>query len=180
MFDKWFAVSPTEIFPILLSALIAYAAVLFYSRVVGLRSFSKMSAADFVMTIACGSILGATISAPTPTALAGSFALFCLFVAQWAIVIARRKSDRFSKTVDNQLVLLMAGSLLSWKKTYSDQTSHTMTCTPNSAKQTCSTSTTSRQSSLKAPETSRSYTAATKKSSNRKCSGTLSIATVCS
>ena len=65
MFDKWFAVSPNELFPILLSALIAYAALLFYSRVVGLRSFSKMSAADFVMTIACGSILSATISAPT-------------------------------------------------------------------------------------------------------------------
>lgn len=112
MFDKWFAASFSDLLAIFVSALLVYIAVLVYTRVFGLRSFSKMSAADFAMTIACGSILGATVSAPTPTVFAGSFALLCLFIGQWFIAIARRKSDRFSKTVDNQPILLMAGSTI--------------------------------------------------------------------
>jgi len=55
MFEKWFAVTPTDLVAIAISAVLVYAAVLLYTRVVGLRSFSKMSAADFAMTIACGS-----------------------------------------------------------------------------------------------------------------------------
>jgi uncharacterized membrane protein YcaP (DUF421 family) len=112
MFEEWFAVSLTDLVAILLSALVVYAAVLIYTRIIGLRSFSKMSAADFAMTIACGSILGATIAAPTPTAMAGSFALLCLFIAQWSIAIARQKFDWFSKVVDNQPILLMAGPII--------------------------------------------------------------------
>src|SRR6056297_2227374 len=71
MIEKWLTVSASELAAIFASAIIAYSAVLLYTRIIGLRSFSKMSAADFAMTIACGSILGATISAPSPTALAG-------------------------------------------------------------------------------------------------------------
>ncbi len=112
MFEKWFAVSPSELLLIFVSTVCVYLAVLIYTRIVGLRSFSKMSAADFAMTVACGSILGATVSAPTPTVFAGGFALMCLFVGQWFIAIARQKSARFSKTVDNQPILLMAGSTI--------------------------------------------------------------------
>jgi len=110
MFDKWFAVSLTDLFAIAVSAVLVYAAVILYVRWLGLRSFSKMSAADFAMTIACGSMLGATIAAPTPTVLAGGFALLCLFVGQWLIAIGRRRSDWFKLIVDNRPILLMVGS----------------------------------------------------------------------
>ncbi len=109
MFDKWFAISETQMAGILTSALVAYAGVLVITRIFGLRSFSKMSAADFAMTIACGSILGATVSAPTPTAFVGLFALLCLFLIQWGIAFTRRRSERFGRIVDNQPILLMAG-----------------------------------------------------------------------
>lgn len=36
-------------------------------RIVGLRSFSKMSAADFAMTVAVGSLFASTISLSAPT-----------------------------------------------------------------------------------------------------------------
>ncbi len=85
MFDKWFAVSSTQLLAIFLSAVIVYAAVLLYTRIIGLRSFAKMSAADFAMTIACGSILGATVSAPTPTVFAGAFSLMCLYGIQLGV-----------------------------------------------------------------------------------------------
>lgn len=112
MFDQWFSASSTQLFGIFLSAVVVYAAVLLYTRIFGLRSFSKMSAADFAMTIACGSILGATISAPTPTVFAGGFALLCLYGIQWLIAIGRQKSKRFNAVVENQPILLMAGSTI--------------------------------------------------------------------
>jgi len=40
---------------ILVSSCTVYAAILLYTRIVGPRSFSKMSSADFAMTIAVGS-----------------------------------------------------------------------------------------------------------------------------
>ncbi len=112
MFNKWFAVSLSDLTAISLSAAITYGAVLLYTRAIGLRSFSKMSAADFAMTIACGSVLGATLSAPTPTVFAGCFALLCLFVGQWMIAVGRRKSAWVNAVVDNRPILLMAGSTI--------------------------------------------------------------------
>ncbi|MFG0267005.1 MAG: DUF421 domain-containing protein [Rhodopirellula sp. JB055] len=112
MFDKWIDISDSEIAGILLTSFFAYAAVMVYTRITGLRSFSKMSAPDFAMTIATGSILGATISQPSPTLYAGSLALLSLFVIQWAVAFLRRRSKRFSACIDNQPVLLMAGSTI--------------------------------------------------------------------
>lgn len=110
MIDKWISVSPTELSIIFVSAIVVYVAILTFTRIAGLRSFSKMSAADFAMTIAVGSLFGATISAPTPTLFMGLFALLCLFAAQWGLAYARRKRPWFSKLVDNRPLLLMAGS----------------------------------------------------------------------
>ncbi|WP_417732529.1 DUF421 domain-containing protein [Rosistilla oblonga] len=110
MFEKWIDASPTQLGMILLSTVCVYAAILLYTRVSGLRSFSKMSAADFAMTIAIGSLFGATISAPSPTLLMGGFALLCVFVGQTVVAWLRRKSPTVCKLVDNQPMLLMAGS----------------------------------------------------------------------
>lgn len=107
MFEKWISVSTAQLAMILLTSIIVYAAILIYTRIAGLRSFSKMSAADFAMTIAVGSLFGATVSAPNPTLLAGLFALLCLFAAQWGLAYARRKSNMVSKLVDNEPLLLM-------------------------------------------------------------------------
>ncbi|QDT02039.1 hypothetical protein K227x_04100 [Rubripirellula lacrimiformis] len=107
MFEKWISASTGQLFMVLVSSVVVYAAILLYTRLAGLRSFSKMSAADFAMTIAVGSLFGATVSAPSPTLFVGLFSLLCLFAAQWALASLRRKSDRFSKLVDNQPLLLM-------------------------------------------------------------------------
>lgn len=112
MFDQWIAASPSQLGMILISTLCVYLGILVYTRLVGLRSFSKMSAADFAMTIATGSLFGATITSPSPTLFMGLFAIFCVFGGQWLLAIARRKSDRFSKVVDNAPLLLMSGSTI--------------------------------------------------------------------
>ena len=109
MIDKWITASLGQLGMILLSSLVVYAGILLYTRVAGLRSFAKMSAADFAMTIATGSMFGATISSPSPTLFMGLFAIACLFAGQWGLAWLRVRSERFSRAIDNQPLLLMAG-----------------------------------------------------------------------
>ena len=110
MWEKWFSVNFSEFFMILLSAVCVYAIVILYTRIVGLRSFSKMSAADFVMTVAIGSLLGGSIAAPSPTVLMAAVALAGLYGAQWLVAHLRVRDPKFSKIIDNNPILLMNGS----------------------------------------------------------------------
>ncbi|TWU51258.1 DUF421 domain-containing protein [Rubripirellula reticaptiva] len=110
MFDKWISASLSQLAMILLSSIVVYIGILLYTRFVGLRSFSKMSAADFAMTISVGSLFGATISSPSPTLFMGLFAIACMFGGQWLLAILRVQSSKFSKAIDNQPLLLMAGA----------------------------------------------------------------------
>lgn len=107
MFYQWIAVSLGQLGMIFISTFSVYAAILLYTRIMGLRSFSKMSASDFAMTIAIGSLFGATISSPSPTLFMGLFAILCVFAGQWGLASMRRKSSAISKLVDNQPLLLM-------------------------------------------------------------------------
>ena len=92
---------------IFLSTLGTYAGIILYCRVVGLRSFSKMSAPDFAMTVAVGSLFAATIANPSPTLLSGLFALGLLFAGQWAIAYLRRRFNLVAPALDNSPLLLM-------------------------------------------------------------------------
>tara|TARA_R110002095_G_scaffold99706_3_gene87672 strand:- start:4496 stop:5080 length:585 start_codon:yes stop_codon:yes gene_type:complete len=109
MFEKWITAQWNEIPMVLLSCLITYSLILVYTRIAGLRSFSKMSASDFVMTLAVGSIFASTISMSTPTLLIGLTALASLFFGQWLLALLRQKSDWFSELIDNEPLLLMHG-----------------------------------------------------------------------
>ena len=86
----------------------ALISVVVMARIVGLRSFAKMSAFDFVATVATGSLLA---SAATSTETAGFVraiaAMTALFTAQWAIAFARKRWDGVRKMVDNRPRVLM-------------------------------------------------------------------------
>jgi uncharacterized membrane protein YcaP (DUF421 family) len=84
--------------------------ILIFTRLGGLRSCSKMAASDFAMTIAIGLLFGATVSQPSPTLAMGWFALLCVFAGQWVLARLRTPSRGFAALVDNEPVLLMAGS----------------------------------------------------------------------
>lgn len=110
MFEKWIAAEWAELAMVLLSVIVVYAAIVAYTRIVGLRSFSKMSSVDFAMTVAIGSLIGSTISSPSPTLLVGLFALAMLFSGKWLFAILRQRVPLFSRVVENEPLLLMAGS----------------------------------------------------------------------
>ncbi|QDV48072.1 DUF421 domain-containing protein [Gimesia fumaroli] len=109
MFTKWITGQWNEIPMVLLSCLVTYSLILVYTRVTGLRSFSKMSASDFVMTLAVGSIFASIISMSTPSVVIGLTALASLFFGQWLLALLRLKFNWFSKLVDNEPLLLMHG-----------------------------------------------------------------------
>ncbi len=105
--QEWIQISWQEIAGVLLSVTAVYATIIVFTRVTGLRSFSKMSAGDFAMTVAVGSVLGSAVVTPSPTILVTAVALAGLFGGQWLLAHARRKSDRFMRLVDNRPLLLV-------------------------------------------------------------------------
>ena len=105
----WIITSFDIVIPTIVSAILIYTLIIIYTRIFGLRSFSKMSSFDFAMTIAVGSLLASTIVTKSTTVMQGGVALFSLYFLQTAIAFLRRKLSWFSKAVDNQPILLMHG-----------------------------------------------------------------------
>lgn len=82
--------------------------ILFLARVVGLRSFSKMTAFDFVATVATGSLLANAATASAWDGFAQAMAaVTVLFIVQVALAWSRSRSDAFRQVVDNQPRVLM-------------------------------------------------------------------------
>lgn len=110
MFDwSWITTTGTTLLMVLLSALGIYITLLFFTRITGLRSFSKMSSFDFAITIAFGSIVASTLLTDSPTLFAGAFGLAVLFGIQYIVSNSRRFSVAAEKLIDNVPIVIMAG-----------------------------------------------------------------------
>jgi len=79
------------------------------TRVVGLRSFSKMSSFDFAMTIAVGSILASVLLSKSTAVADGMVALAAIFALQYVVALLRKKTTWAADLIDNQPKLLMLG-----------------------------------------------------------------------
>ncbi|MDP8930117.1 MAG: DUF421 domain-containing protein [Actinomycetota bacterium] len=101
------ATSWTSVWLVVVSTLGIFAAVVTYTRIVGLRSFSKMSSFDFAITVAIGSLM-ATVALSNSSLLDGLVALATLYGIQFVLALGRRH-HQVSKVVDNQPLVLMAG-----------------------------------------------------------------------
>ncbi|MGI9015918.1 MAG: DUF421 domain-containing protein [Euzebya sp.] len=84
-----------------------YLAVIVATRLLGLRSFAKMSAFDFAATIATGSILAA-VAVSSASLSSGALAVGTLFLAQWVTARVRRNAA-VKHVVDNRPLMLMDG-----------------------------------------------------------------------
>ncbi|WBY16276.1 DUF421 domain-containing protein [Erythrobacteraceae bacterium WH01K] len=77
-------------------------------RIVGLRSFSKMTNFDFVMTVATGSLLAGAAQATGWEGFAQAMlAMATLFFVQLTMSRIRKNSDPFEQAIQNDAVLLM-------------------------------------------------------------------------
>ena len=89
-------------------AIVALLWVVIQIRVVGLRSLSKMTSFDFVMTVALGSLVaGASQASDWMSFLQPMTAMVGLFLAQWCAARLRKSSDTAEAFMQNEPVLLM-------------------------------------------------------------------------
>ena len=113
MNEGWWGLTWGEAVGVVGSLVVVYLAIIAYARIAGLRSFSKMSASDFAMTVAVGSLFASAISSPDPSLGVALLALAGLFFGQWLLARARRWSKRVRHTLDNDPIVLMRdGELL--------------------------------------------------------------------
>ncbi|MFZ2102207.1 MAG: YetF domain-containing protein [Oricola sp.] len=77
-------------------------------RIIGLRSFSKMTAFDFVITLATGSLLATAATAKEWTDyLQALVAVATLMALQVALAVTRRLSGGSKSVLENEPVILM-------------------------------------------------------------------------
>ncbi|PDP84521.1 hypothetical protein CQJ94_28050 [Glycomyces fuscus] len=111
MLESLFGTGLDRLLLILASTVGIFAAVITYTRIAGLRSFSKMSSFDFAMTVAVGSLV-ATVAVAQVSLVEGMAALAVLYLLQVAIALLRRFAP-FKQAVDNTPLLLVSdGTML--------------------------------------------------------------------
>lgn len=93
---------------VVLSAMAMLVGIITYVRVIGLRSFSKMSSFDFAITVAMGSLLAA-VSLSNSSLADGVVAVGSLLGVQALIAVGRSRLG-LSRLVDNRPLLLMVGA----------------------------------------------------------------------
>lgn len=111
MWNQILGASLEELTATLLLVGITYLAIVLYVRITGLRSFSKMSATDFAMTVAVGSILASAAdpSRSAPVLLTG---LAGVFVIQWLLALLRTTWPAARDALDNEPLLLVANGTI--------------------------------------------------------------------
>lgn len=107
---SWVGTTFTASFMVILSTVGIYLALILFTRLAGLRSFSKMSSFDFAITVAIGSIIASTILTKDPPLVQAIIALGVLYAVQMAVASLRGNSTLMSKLVDNEPLLLMDGT----------------------------------------------------------------------
>ncbi|SFP10206.1 DUF421 domain-containing protein [Tranquillimonas alkanivorans] len=90
-----------------LDTLVVVPATILLVRLLGLRSFSKMSAVDFVVTVAIGSTIASTVLLPDTPFWTGVAALVALFLIQGLSVTLRTFLAPAKNAIDNAPILVM-------------------------------------------------------------------------
>jgi uncharacterized membrane protein YcaP (DUF421 family) len=106
MFKESFQLNFLEFTTVVLSGVLIYIILIVFSRLVGPRSFARMTAFDLAVTVALGAIVGATSTGGVPI-LQGLTGLSTLFFLRWLVAIYRRHN--LGKIVDNSPLMLMDG-----------------------------------------------------------------------
>ena len=112
--QAWFLIDWQQVIGIALSVIGFYFCLIMFTRIVGLRSFSKMSSYDLAMTVGIGSILASTVLSKSTSLLQGVFAIGMLFMLQALLSIMRRRFKPFKALIDNQPIILMSNGEYLW------------------------------------------------------------------
>lgn len=108
--SDWFTTTPERLLSIVLSAVVIYTILVILVRMIGLRSFSKMSGFDFAVTVAVGSILASAAISDSTSVPESAVALATVFGLQFGVAWFRKHTRWAEHVVDNEPVVLMAGN----------------------------------------------------------------------
>lgn len=97
---------------IIIGTITVYIAVIIFTRIFGLKSFSKMTSFDFVNTVAIGNLIGMTIATSNPNLLLGIVLIGLLYLANYLVSLMRYKSETAKKYLDNNPILIMKNGKL--------------------------------------------------------------------
>lgn len=96
-----------------IAVLVSYLALIIYTRLSGLKSYSKMSSYDFVHTLAIGSLFAATISTGKPGLGIGIFIIGVVFLVKIVLAKLKNVSPFIEKVTANEpLFLMINGEIL--------------------------------------------------------------------
>ena len=112
MWSDWFATDWTTVTGVIVTTSVIYALIVIYTRLAGLRSLSKMTAPDFAMTVAVGSLFGSVIATPSPTLLTAAVAFGMLFLGQAGYAKLRRSSIDTTGLTNQPRLLAYNGAFL--------------------------------------------------------------------
>lgn len=104
MFDS---ISLAVMSAILGAAIALHVGLILVCRIAGVRSFSKLSAFDFAVTVAIGSVLASTLVSDKPPLPNGLVAILALFIVQMSVATLRHRFPAFQNVVDNKPRLVM-------------------------------------------------------------------------
>ncbi|MEL7834202.1 DUF421 domain-containing protein [Fodinibius sp. Rm-B-1B1-1] len=104
---SWILTTRDALLMVVISTVGIYIALIVFTRLGGLRSFSKMSSFDFAITVAIGSIVATSLLSSDPPLLQAVTALGVLYVVQMTVARLRVKNIGIGKMVDNKPILLM-------------------------------------------------------------------------
>lgn len=112
MIDKWLWTTWEQAGLVVVSSVLIFVVVVVVTRVVGLRTFSKMSSFDFAITVATGSVI-ATVAVTSSSLTNGAIALATIYVCQYGVAQLRRRTGFGPGLVDNNpIVLMIDGELI--------------------------------------------------------------------
>ncbi|MGP4713880.1 DUF421 domain-containing protein [Psychrobacter sp. DM8] len=112
--QSWIMINEQQVIGITISVVVFYFCLILFTRIAGLRSFSKLSSYDLAMTIGIGSILASTVVSKSTSLMQGIFAVGMLFLLQSIVSIVRRKIKPVKDLLDNQPIILMANGEYLW------------------------------------------------------------------
>lgn len=113
MNSKYFFEDYETIPEALLGVAVIYILIILFTRLYGLRSFSKMTSFDFAMTIAIGSLIASTVSTGKPTVAMGAVIIGFLYFAKYLINLLVYISPQLAGAINNRpILLILDGELL--------------------------------------------------------------------
>lgn len=93
----------------IVGVLVIYIVIIVLTRIIGLKSFSKMSSYDFAHTIAVGSLIASSIATGSPSLFVGILLITLMFFIKFFISFLMQRFDFFGKIINNTPIYLMKG-----------------------------------------------------------------------